>query len=459
MSLFKETRSGLAVVLTCVLVGTATWGTAALACGDYDSELEAETLVEWIAKRATAPSAELEHCEHWKHSIASLRKHGQSGLDQLLDYRASRLKAEGVQFSELENLELAIDKVAGQKFAIQSGLFWQTSLDEAMRLSKSENRPVLSLRMLGRLDEDLSCANSRFFRATLYPDPEIAKRLSEKFILHWQSVRDVPVVTINFGDGRQIKQPLTGNSVHLILDSTGHPFDAMPGLVSPLAFTQWLDEVTEFWSDHSRDPATFQTSVAEHHRKRANQRRSESSMAISEKQTPAQLNPLDPRWTLLANSQLVHLAANSHALLKTQRPPAEAPMAISVTKSIAEIPILQAVRPIENAIAKDTAFNLYALQTKIDDWFANSTAPADYHDFTNRIYADIFLMPLDDPWLGLSPNTNHLALDNGGRSNPQPKIVVVGELPTISSPAKQGTQQLDISSVLPSLEQAFGKTR
>ncbi len=54
---------------------------------------------------------------------------------------------------------------------------------------------------MGRLDEDLSCANSRFFRTTLYPDAAVADLLRDKFVLHWSSERDVPRVTVDFGDG------------------------------------------------------------------------------------------------------------------------------------------------------------------------------------------------------------------------------------------------------------------
>ena len=55
-------------------------------------------------------------------------------------------------------------------------------------------------------------------------------------MLHWQSVRPVPTVTIDFGDGRKLERTLTGNSIHYILDSQGRPIDALPGLYGPQAF-------------------------------------------------------------------------------------------------------------------------------------------------------------------------------------------------------------------------------
>src|SRR5690606_33042724 len=74
-----------------------------------------------------------------------------------------------------------IDRMAGQVGALQSRLFWYTDLDEAITAARAANKPILSLRLLGRLDEELSCANSRFFRKMLYVDPAINQQLRERF--------------------------------------------------------------------------------------------------------------------------------------------------------------------------------------------------------------------------------------------------------------------------------------
>src|SRR5262245_24965907 len=97
-------------------------------------------------------------------------------------------------------------------------------------IPKRPGRPILQLRLLGRFDEEMSCANSRFFRTTLYPDATVSRLLAERFTLCWHSVRPVPKVTIDFGDGRTLERTLTGNSAHLVLDARGRPVDALPGL-------------------------------------------------------------------------------------------------------------------------------------------------------------------------------------------------------------------------------------
>jgi hypothetical protein len=169
-------------------------------------------------------------------AIRALRARGRAGLDELL--AAYDRAPDGAGKAALA---ATIDLVAAQRYATVSRLYWHTELGAALAEARDTGKPILSLRMLGRLDEDLSCANSRFFRTILYPDPSIAKVLREKFVLHWSSERPVPRVTIDFGDGRTIERTVTGNSIHYVLDATGAPIDALPGLYAPSVFGVELD--------------------------------------------------------------------------------------------------------------------------------------------------------------------------------------------------------------------------
>ena len=121
--------------------------------------------------------------------MMDFRKQGPKGLETYLSlYGAARAPE--------------LDRVCAQKDAHTSLLYWHTDLPAATAEARRTARPILSLRLLGRLDEELSCANSRFFRKLLYPEGRINQRLRQDFVLHWQSVRPVPRVTIDFGDGR-----------------------------------------------------------------------------------------------------------------------------------------------------------------------------------------------------------------------------------------------------------------
>ena len=141
---------------------------------------------------------------------------------------------------EWQRITAALDAVAQQKNSYIAGLYWYTDLDSAKKASKALGKPILSLRLLGKLTDEFSCANSRFFRTVLYPNEEVSTLLHDRFVLHWQSVRPVPTVTIDFGDGRKLERTLTGNSIHYILDSDARPLDALPGLYGPKAFVRGL---------------------------------------------------------------------------------------------------------------------------------------------------------------------------------------------------------------------------
>ncbi|HTJ43498.1 MAG TPA: hypothetical protein VL463_15445 [Kofleriaceae bacterium] len=167
--------------------------------------------------------------------IAALRAEGPAALARLLKTYDALAAGDAKQ-----RLGATIDKVAGQRFATVSRMYWYTDLEAAKAEAKQTGKPILSLRMLGRLDEDLSCANSRFFRTILYSNATLGPWLRDHFVLHWSSERNVPKVTIDFGDGRVLERTVTGNSAHFVLDSSGRPLDVLPGLYAPSAFQEEL---------------------------------------------------------------------------------------------------------------------------------------------------------------------------------------------------------------------------
>lgn len=172
--------------------------------------------------------------------VSLLRARGPEGLSRILADYDSAL-AGGAEQAKILQLRSAIDQVAAQRDAWLSRLYWYTDLESAEAAAKSSGKPILSLRLLGRLDEELSCANSRLFRLALYADPALSKWLAESYVLHWSSERPVPKLTVDYGDGRTLERTVTGNSLHFVLDSRGRPVDAIPGLYGPGAFRRALE--------------------------------------------------------------------------------------------------------------------------------------------------------------------------------------------------------------------------
>jgi hypothetical protein len=230
-----------------------------------------------------------------------------------------------------------------------SRLSWFTDLDGALTEARRTKKPILSLRLLGRLDQELSCANSRFFRKLLYPDAQINRMLREQFVLHWQSVRPVPIVTLDFGDGRRVVRTLTGNSAHLVLDSRGRPVDVLPGLFDRDTFLLLLDQARGFAHADRRELARM------HERARG---------------------PVLPE------------IAPSRAVAASR---------IAMTKHMVEGPLLRNVRTDVDA---DTRENL-ALHDRVHEAFAAGAEWAGLAGLVEWVYAELFQMPLSDPALGL----------------------------------------------------------
>jgi hypothetical protein len=184
------------------------------------------------ADPAPDPAGQLSDTDHA--DLAELRARGPAALETLLsqyDHAAPE---------DRDALAGEIDAVAGQRYATTSRLYWYTDLERAEHAAHQLHRPILALRMLGDLRDDLSCANSRLFRATLYANTQVSAFLRSHFVLYWSSERVVPTVTIDFGDGRKIVRTTTGNSAHYVLDEAGHVLDVLPGLYAPAVFQREL---------------------------------------------------------------------------------------------------------------------------------------------------------------------------------------------------------------------------
>ncbi|MGE3768015.1 MAG: hypothetical protein AB7L94_37525 [Kofleriaceae bacterium] len=234
---------------------------------------------------------------------------------------------------------------------------WFTSLAGAITEARRTNRPILSLRLLGNLPDELTCANSRFFKRVLYREPRIHQLLRQDFVLHWQSVRPVPLVTLDFGDGRRITKTLTGNSAHLVLDPQGRLVDALPGLFDPDTFVALLAQARTF-------ARADRAALAKLH-------------AWAQRSTPPPPPPRPSRATRAST--------------------------LAMTKHVVELPVLRQVEPLPQTpagIADDTAKNI-ELHRRIHAAFAQHTEWSGIDGFVEWLYAEIFEMPLHDPALGL----------------------------------------------------------
>lgn len=393
-------------------------------------------------------------------AIAELRSMGPAGLTLLSETYAVEIERQiadpsAVVTSEWRRLSTALDAVSQQKDSYLSGLYWYTDFARAKAAARSSGKPILSLRLLGKLNEEFSCANSRFFRTVLYPNAAVSQMLRERFILHWQSVRPAPRVTIDFGDGRKLERTLTGNSIHYILDTNGLPIDALPGLYGPAAFMRLLEGIENVFTELEK-PGNRKFA---HHRERLNAINLEwvadiqktggkipqsivvvrgtdgkpralevASLAATKMVTEAtmlksitagasELGNLtdEATWKKIASLHMADAKLDPRSISLIKRKTQNAFMADG-SKTSPEIALANLVRQLEMNIALDTVRNEYMLHPKLHAWLTLNSVRDNVDALNDKVYAELFLTPASDPWLGLFSAETYTALENGGIS-------------------------------------------
>lgn len=386
-------------------------------------------------------------------AVRELRLLGPQGLNSLFTAYAADIaefKAAGKETEKWRKIAAAIDAVAMQKDAYASQLYWYTDLEAAKKASKDSDKPVLTLRLLGNLNEEFSCANSRLFRSLLYSNTEISKYLRENYILHWKSVRPAPRITIDFGDGRKIERTITGNSIHYILDDGGRVIDALPGLYSPKGFLMYLTQAKQLNDAIDGKDARVQDVVIRRYRKLSFDRLRDKRENVGKlakiqvkKDDPVNLITVTsdafaaaPRATvkMMATDEISLLRVYDNfsyfapqfdfadwdkmAAVYSPNPILDEASTTFVRRQTAKTGLTDAefdkmLWRLRGFIGLDTTRNDFIYHMQLYSWL-NEPSVADLESFNSRVYAEIFKTPDSDKWLGLYSTDVYAALDGNG---------------------------------------------
>src|SRR5260221_9385171 len=385
-------------------------------------------------------------------AIAELRAAGQPGVDAFIAASATLVDKSSPE--AVARLRGVLDRICRQRDCYTSHLYWYTDLAQAEAAARAEGKPILSLRLLGNLDDELSCANSRLFRTTLYANARIARTLHDQFVLHWSSERPVPKVTVDFGDGRKICSTVTGNSAHYLLDADGTPLDVLPGLYSADAFLAQLAEMRAFAQRFEKASDSSRAFVLRKYHGdrflRALQNRDaelaqNGLIRVGANPTPWNVDPAARIVTLAAPESVVEVKAVIPVKAPAPAPVSAAKAAMAAqSKGSVEIRILpdlgqpvedlassewkkmaasnvedvhfdtsslalmrekatsldnQMLTNLKRTVAEDTLRDELDFHLRIHQRFANSPSPIRFEALNQRVYAELFLTPASDPWL------------------------------------------------------------
>lgn len=383
-------------------------------------------------------------------AIKELRAKGQAGLEAMLEQHASQIaefKKSGSATAEWKRIAAAIDSVAMQKDAYTSGLYWYTDLAEAKRAANAQKKPILTLRLLGNLNEEFSCANSRLFRSILYPNAEVSKYLRDNYILHWKSVRPAPRITIDFGDGRKIERTITGNSVHYVIDADGTIIDGIPGLYSPKSFLKYVERANNAWAGAAAKPANERAkSLMEYRKKAFDEIKAERTRTIEKtgvEMTETRAGTLailaapmavvkmvvvdeysilrvyddfakfEPSidfsdWGKLASVYAPDLGVDQNTVAMIRRQ--------NANTGLTKLQFDAMLAKVNSFVALDTTRNDFLFHTKIYEWLNERRGPKEIEAFNAVVYDKLFQTPDSDKWLGLYSSDVYTALDGNGLS-------------------------------------------
>jgi hypothetical protein len=126
-------------------------------------------------------------------------------------------------------------------------------------------------------------------------------------------------------------------------------------------------------------------------------------------------------WQAIANLHRsdTQVDESSIALMRQEFSSAPAAGRLSDANRQGEDPLMSMVRTFEDSMALDAVRNEYLLHRRVHELLAKrGSASLDFDTLNEWVYAQLFLTPCRDPWLGLAPSDVYTALDNGGLIEP-----------------------------------------
>lgn len=209
----------------------------------------------------------------------------------------------------------------------------------------------------------------------MFSREDVSTYINENFEPAWEMVRPVPIIHIDFGNGRETTRTLHGNVASYVCGGDGHIVDILPGIYTPATYLAALHEPRNLANELR--PATAAAKLARlrtHHR------------------------------TLAENPRPV------------AAPPARAPER-DIGKKVLELPIERNIQPNRGGAAAPrprTAADLASWQPLVADTNINETlrrrqihqnlAASDLvrpEQIKRWLYREVLQADLDDPLMGL----------------------------------------------------------
>jgi hypothetical protein len=238
----------------------------------------------------------------------------------------------------------------------------------------------------------------------LFSQPDVVRILNERFECAWESVRPVPKVAIDFGDGRTLERTLFGNVATYVTLADGRAIDVVPGLVDPVEYQRRLEaaERLHFYAAGilGRQSGPFGPDPATHALAEDFVRAYHADVDVWE--------PADPRAKLTELERAQMRADLSK--VRVEQPIKDWLRGLHVERLRRSEADERRYAPDDSSahgpadhLLEDTAYNVRERYPKARALLAGAPRLATPAELTTRLYREVLDVDLDDPYLGLAP--------------------------------------------------------
>jgi hypothetical protein len=226
----------------------------------------------------------------------------------------------------------------------------------------------------------------------LFSSADIAGYVNDAFEPAWVSVRPVPIVTIDFGNGHKVTRTLSGNIATSVCDADGRVLDILPGIYTHDEYQKQLEQFRLLHAYVSRIYGSKpDDTLKAYHTRQAERLKAEQ---------PADVLVLDIRAFVskarIENPVKLLAAADAAKVPKVEPTAPRAPNAPTDTGAgVAGW----------KELTEDTRINETLRRRQVHEKLA-ATGPVPPPELVKWLYKDVLHADLDDPMLGLGEVLN-----------------------------------------------------
>jgi hypothetical protein len=217
----------------------------------------------------------------------------------------------------------------------------------------------------------------------LFSQDKVAGFINQQFEPVWESVRPVPVVRIDFGNGNVLTRTLHGNILTSVCSADGAVLDALPGIYAADTYLDRLDQLRLLARYMRNLPAEERAAkVREYHARQAE--------AIKKEETPEQF---------VVNRKIA--AMTKRDIERPVEIVLQRPDAVPEAKKEAKLPVEDPADVASwKTLAEDTRLNETTRRLQIHELLRDAGLVKP-EKVVKPIYKDVLHADLDDPYLGL----------------------------------------------------------